>query len=351
VATDIAAISVAVSATVRDAIAAIGASGRQIALVLDAEGRLAGVVTDGDVRRGILRGVGLDAPVTEVMNTSPAVLRPGDDEDELVVRMERLGIRQVPVLDDDSRPTELFTQSRLLHPVATQTPVVLMAGGKGQRLYPLTKDVPKPMLLVGGVPLIEIILRNLAAQGFTRVYISVNYLAEVITEHLGDGSRLGLTIEYLDEDKPLGTAGALSSLAGRVTQPFVVMNSDLLTQVNLRRMLRFHTQQKAAATIGVREHAFEIPYGVVNLEGSKVSSLVEKPTHRSLVNAGIYVLEPIALDRIEPGEFTDMPTLLGRLMDDGREVSAFPIHESWLDVGRPEDLDRARTQSGLWTGA
>ncbi|MEO8261545.1 MAG: nucleotidyltransferase family protein [Pseudolysinimonas sp.] len=343
--TELDAISVLPTATVREAIAAIGRSGRQIALVVDEAGHLSGVVTDGDVRRGILDGVELEAAVSEIMNAEPLLLRPEGDEDELVATMERLGIRQVPVLDADGRVTELFSQKRLLHPASTPTPVVLMAGGRGQRLYPLTKDVPKPMLPVGGVPLIEIILRNLAAQGFTNVFISVNYLADQIIDHIGDGSRLGLTVEYLHEEKPLGTAGALAALNGRIHHPLVVMNSDLLTQVDVRRMLRFHAKEGSAATVGVREHAFEIPYGVVNLSGSTVESMVEKPMHRSLVNAGMYVLDPLALELLQPEEYADMPTLLSRIMETGRSVSAFPIHEPWLDVGRPEDLDRARTSA------
>jgi NDP-sugar pyrophosphorylase family protein len=205
------------------------------------------------------------------------------------------------------------------------------------------------MLPIGGIPLLEIILRNLAVQGFVNVYISVNYLAQVIIDHVGDGSRLGLHVQYVYEDKPLGTAGALASLAGVINEPLIVMNSDLLTQVNLREMLSFHKKQKARGTIGVREYLFEIPYGVVNLHGSTVESMVEKPLHRSLVNAGIYALDPSALTKLVHDEYCDMPTLLGMLMDDGYEVSAFPIHESWLDVGRPEDLNRARDDSSKWT--
>lgn len=346
--TDIADVRVASSATVRQAIATIAAGGQQIALVLDADDRLLGVVTDGDVRRGILRGVDLDAQVTEIMNASPLVAHDGDDSIELTDRMEKLGVRRVPVVDDAGRVTDLYTVERLLHPASTSTPVVLMAGGRGQRLYPLTKDVPKPMLEVGGVPLLEIILRNLAAQGFRRVYLSVNYLAEVIENHVGDGSQWGLQVEYVHEAKPLGTAGALGALRGAITEPFLVMNSDLLTQANLRNLLSFHRKHGAQATIGVREHIIEIPYGVVNLDGQHVASMAEKPMHRSLVNAGIYALDAAVLDRLEVDEYLDMPSLLEQVMGSGGTVSAFPIHESWLDVGRPEDLERARLQSASW---
>ena len=345
---DITALRVASTATVRDAIAAISAANKQIAVVLDDEDRLIGVVTDGDVRRGILRGVDLDSPVAEVTNTAPLVSHVGEDPTSVIEKMSALDIRRVPVLDAAGRVTALLTAERLLRPAITTTPVVLMAGGRGERLYPLTKDTPKPMLPVGDVPLLEIILRNLAAQGFVDVFISVNYLADVIIDHVGDGSSLGLRVEYLREDRPLGTAGALAALAGRVTEPFLVMNSDLLTQVNLRQFLSFHVKQGGAATVGVREHVVEIPFGVVELDGSVVESMTEKPLHRSLVNAGIYALDPTALSRLAPDEYADMPTLLGRLMSEDLTVAAFPIHESWLDVGRPEDLELARAQFSSW---
>ena len=326
----------------------ISANRQQIALVIDEKDKLLGVVTDGDIRRGILNGVGLDAPVAEMMNPNPKVARSDSPPAAIIALLNEFAIRHVPLIDDNGRVTAVFTFDDALHPRAVTTPVVLMAGGRGQRLYPLTKDVPKPMLPIGGVPLLEIILRGLSAQGFVNVYISVNYLAEVIMDHVGDGKSLGLNVQYIHEDKPLGTAGALATLHGKITEPFIVMNSDLLTQVNLREMLSFHRKEGAKGTVGVREHHFEIPYGVVNLRGSLVESMVEKPLHRSLVNAGIYALDPLALSLLTPEEYCDMPTLLGALMAEGHDVAAFPIHESWLDVGRPEDLDQARTDSGKW---
>ena len=337
-----------ISTTVQQTIAVIGANRRQIALVVDDEDKLLGVVTDGDIRRGMLRGVTLDGNVTEIMNADPRTARDGESARSIIEQMAEFSIRHVPVVDAEEKVTALFTVEDLAHPELCTTPVVLMAGGRGQRLYPLTKDVPKPMLPIGGVPLLEIILRNLAAQGFVNVYISVNYLAQVIIDHVGDGGNMGLNVQYVYEDKPLGTAGALASLAGIINEPLIVMNSDLLTQVNLREMLSFHKKQNAKGTIGVREYLFEIPYGVVNLHGSTVESMAEKPLHRSLVNAGIYVLDPMALAKLAQDEYCDMPTLLGMLMREGYDVTAFPIHESWLDVGRPEDLNRARSDSDKW---
>ena len=340
---------VSVTSSVRETITTIGANRRQIALVLDSENRLLGVVTDGDIRRGMLNGIDLEASVSEIMNAQPKVGRQGESTPELIKRMAELAIRHIPLLDDSGRVVGLIMADEITTQQKAATPVVLMAGGRGQRLYPLTKEVPKPMLPIGGVPLLEIILRRLSAQGFVNVYISVNYLAEIITDYIGDGRQLGLDVQYVYEDKPLGTAGALSALSGIITEPFIVMNSDLLTHVDLREMLSFHETHGSRATVGVREHVFEIPYGVVNLNGARVESMVEKPLHRSLVNAGIYALDPMALDLLTPGEYCDMPTLIGMVMRGGDDVNAFPIHERWLDVGRPEDLNQAQNDSGMWT--
>ncbi|MDP3208296.1 MAG: nucleotidyltransferase family protein [Rhodoglobus sp.] len=345
---DVSDLKVSPSSTVRETIATISANRRQVALVASDDGLLLGLVTDGDIRRGILRGVDLESLVVEVMNPTPYTIDAGVSEASILEQMEDRAIRHMPVVDDSGCLVGIFTVDDLRHRADATTPVVLMAGGRGQRLYPLTKDVPKPMLPIGGVPLLEIILRSLATQGFVNVYISVNYLADVIVDYVGDGKQLGLNVKYIREDKPLGTAGALADLRGAIAETFIVMNSDLLTHVNLRDMLSFHDKQGAKATVGVREHLFEIPYGVVNLNGSEVESMVEKPMHRSLVNAGIYALEPMTLDQLAPGEYADMPTLLSLLMEAGHSVAAFPIHESWLDVGRPEDLSQARTDSAKW---
>jgi dTDP-glucose pyrophosphorylase len=339
---------VAPQATVRDAIERIDEAGKQIALVVDDRRRLLGVITDGDIRRGILRGVALEAPVLEIMNASPHVAGADSSAVERASLLRRHQIRHLPIVDSEGVVLQLQTLDST-KPAQVTTPVVVMAGGRGQRLYPLTKDVPKPMLPVGGVPLLEIILRSLAAQGFSDIRISVNYLADVIIDHVGDGAQWGLDVHYLREEKPLGTAGALAQLAGAMNEPFVVMNSDLLTRVDFRRMLQSHARQGASATIGVREYAHEIPFGVVELEGDRVSAMSEKPVHRALVNAGIYVLDPAILDLLEQGEYCDMPTLLGLAMQRGDLVNAFPIHEDWLDVGRPEDLSEARAEAGKWT--
>lgn len=326
--------------SIRDALSQLDRSRRQVVFVEDDEGRLVGAVSDGDIRRGLLANASLEDRVDRVMNTNPASVPPTATQETVDQLKADRGIRVVAVVDD-SRIVDIVGEGE--H-IATPLPtsVVLMAGGRGQRLYPITKDIPKPLVPLGDTPMIDIILDRLHGQGFRRVHVSVNHLGHLIEQHLGDGSAHGLEITYLHEPMPLGTAGAMAQLRGEIDAPFVVMNSDLLTDVDLRRMLGFHVDTKADATIGAREYGFEIPYGVIRREGDRVIGLAEKPYHSELVSAGIYVLDPTALEVLEQDEYCDMPTLLSRLMDADRSVAAYEIREEWIDVGRPEDLERAR---------
>jgi len=341
-------LSVSPNASLLDTIAAISKGTKQIALVIDDAGVLLGTVTDGDIRRGLLRGLDMKALVTEVMNPNPTTANLGDDAQTVMVEQLSRMIHSVPVIDAAGKVVGLFTDADLVTPDEISTPVVLMAGGKGVRLYPLTKDVPKPMLKIGDMPIIEIILRKLKAQGFKNVYISVNYLGNVIEDHIKDGAWLGLNVTYLRESQPLGTAGALGQLDGVLAEPFIVMNSDLLTNCDFRQVIRFHKKTGAKGTLGVREYSFQIPYGVVNISGTEVESISEKPLHRSMVSAGIYALDPWALSLIPADEYCDMPTLLDKIKAAGEKVSAFPIHESWLDIGRHDDLNDARNNVEQW---
>jgi len=339
------------TATMFDAVQAIANGAKQIALVVNTERKLLGTVTDGDVRRALLRGLELSTPVTDVMNPNPHTATVDDDGAEVMTRELKLMIHNVPVLDESGRLIGMFTDDDRLFPAEQTTPVILMAGGKGVRLHPLTLNMPKPMLKIGDMPILEIIIRNLKAQGFRKIFISVNYLADIIEDYIKDGSWLGVEVEYLHEDQPLGTAGAMAQLRDQLTEPFLVMNSDLLTKTDFRHLIRSHKKSGAVATLGVREYNFQIPYGVVNVTGDEVDSISEKPVHRSLVSAGIYALSPEALQLTEVGEYCDMPTLLDRIREDNGKVAAFPIHESWLDIGRHEDLELARNNLTHWLGA
>ncbi|PKQ33377.1 MAG: alcohol dehydrogenase [Actinobacteria bacterium HGW-Actinobacteria-11] len=338
-------LSVYPGTSIRDALFQLDRSRRQVVFVEDATGRLVGAVSDGDIRRGLLAGASLEDRVDRVMNTNPATVPPTATQDAVDALKAQRGIRVVAVVDEGRIVDVVGEGEHIATPLPT--PVVLMAGGRGQRLYPITKDIPKPLVPLGDTPMIDIILGRLRGQGFRRVHVSVNHLGHLIEEHLGDGTEHGLEITYLHEPMPLGTAGAMAQLRGEIDSPFVVMNSDLLTEVDLRRMLGFHLDAQADATIGAREYGFEIPYGVLRRDGHRVVGLAEKPYHRELVSAGIYVLEPSALDLLEQDEYCDMPTLLAQLMAADRQVSAYEIREEWIDVGRPEDLERARR---AWEG-
>ncbi len=341
-------ISVSATSTLLESLRVINDGALQIVLVLDAKGKLLGTVTDGDIRRGLLKGLQMSDSVLTIMNESPRTASETDDPRKVMRDLLPEMIHSVPVVDADNTVIGLLTDADLITPGEISTPVVLMAGGKGVRLYPLTKDVPKPMLKIGDMPILEIILRKLKSQGFKNIFISVNYLGNVIEEHVKDGAWLGLNVTYLHESQPLGTAGALGQLNGKLDEPFIVMNSDLLTNCDLSQVIRFHKKTNAKATLGVREYSIQIPYGVVNINGTEVESISEKPLHRSMVSAGIYALDPWALSLVPADEYCDMPTLLDKIKAEGQKVSAFPIHESWLDIGRHDDLNDARNNIEQW---
>ncbi len=330
--------------SVRDAIAAIDRSGRKIVLVTDADGHLVASVTDGDVRRGILRGVDLDGPVTEVMHRNPTTVTETapDAETRALIRARKL--YQVPVLDEEGRPVDLALVDDLFGVTAKDTRVVLMAGGLGTRLRPLTETVPKPMLTVGGRPLLEHIIGVFADQGFWRISISVNYRAEMVRAHFGDGTAFGVEIDYIEEDQQMGTAGALSLLAEKPDAPFIVMNGDLLVSLQFSELLDFHAQKKALGTLVVREFEQQVPYGVVRTEEGLMTGIEEKPIERYFVNGGIYILSPEALNHLTTKDPLDMPHLLERLRQGGGRVGVYPLSDYWRDIGRLDDLEAARTE-------
>lgn len=312
-----------------------------IALVVDERNRLLGTVTDGDVRRAILKGVPLSAPVTDVMGRQPITLPEEGSREQAVMLMNRHAIRYLPVLSAEGRVVGLLTLHDMTTPLHHDNWVVLMAGGEGRRLRPLTESCPKPMIRIGGRPILELILQSFIAQGFHRFFIAVNYMGEVIEEHFGDGARWGAEIRYLREESKLGTAGALSLLPERPHAPFCVMNGDLLTRIDYASLFEFHRLSGCAATLGVREHSIDVPFGVVSLQNDRVLDIVEKPTYTHFINAGIYVLNPDCLDHLPSGQPADMPALLSRVLRSRQPVGSFPIHEYWMDIGRLSDLERA----------
>jgi dTDP-glucose pyrophosphorylase/predicted transcriptional regulator len=329
-------------ATIRDAIKAIDASSLQIALVVDSARRLKGTITDGDVRRGILKGISLDRPVTEVMNPHPTVANMDDTRDSILATMKLRAVRQIPVLDKNDSVAGIELLNDLIQPRERDNRVVLMAGGIGSRLRPLTNDCPKPLIQVGNKPILETILENFIEYGFRHFYISVNYMADMVKDHFKDGSHWGVDIRYIHEDKAMGTAGPIGLLPETLNQPLLVMNGDLLTKVNFQQLLDFHLEHQSQATMCVREYDFQVPYGVVRLEKHRLLQIEEKPVQRFFVNAGIYVLEPKVLKHIPHGDYFDMTDLFAKIITQGLETAAFPIREYWIDIGRLDDLERAK---------
>ncbi|GAA3404794.1 nucleotidyltransferase family protein [Paenibacillus hodogayensis] len=338
---------VAPDATIHQTIRVIDDNARQIALVVDAQMKLLGTVTDGDIRRGMLKGLSMHDPVSHIMNASPVVSEASEGKDSLLQTMKMKKIRQIPIVDEAGRLIGLETIDGFLHGEAPRTNwVVLMAGGLGRRLRPLTDHCPKPLLKVGEKPILETIMQHFLDCGLSRFYISVHYKPDMIQNYFGDGSRWGATIRYIVEEKPLGTAGALSLITERPAEPFIVMNGDLLTKVNVSRLLDFHEEAQAVGTMGVREFDYQIPYGVVHVDRQRLLSIEEKPVRRSLVSAGIYVLEPSVLGLIPTDSYYDMPALFERLIDNKLPACAFPIREYWLDIGRLDDFHKANVEYG-----
>jgi dTDP-glucose pyrophosphorylase len=327
-----------------DVMKAIDSSAAKIVLVLDENEHLVGTATDGDIRRGLLRGNTLESPLSEVLHRTPFKAPINASNEQILAIMERELIRQIPLVDSEGKVTGLAIKDELKHALETKrdTRVILMVGGQGQRLRPLTEDIPKPMLSIGDKPLLESILENLIEQNFHHFCFSVNYKADSIVKHFGDGSNWGVEIKYLHENKQMGTAGALSLLQEQPPEPFIVMNGDLLTKVNFGHLLDYHNSTKADVTMGVREYDVEIDYGVVEISEGRITKLKEKPIHQFLVNGGIYVLNPFVFDYISKSEYLDMTTLFQHLIDTDKFCSVFPIVEYWLDIGQIKDLEHAR---------
>lgn len=330
--------------TVRDAMTAINRNLREIVLIADDGERICGVVIDGDIRRGFLRGLAMDSPVTEVMNREFASVGRDVDRAAVLDMMKALVIRQMPVIDTDGKLVGLHFFNDLLGTTIKPNVAVIMAGGKGTRLRPLTENCPKPMILVAGRPILERVVLHLVGYGIRKIYLSINYLGERIESHFGDGSRFGCSIEYLREEKALGTGGALSLLPGDIEHPLVVMNGDQITQADIGKMLVVHAQKKATATIGVRHYQVEIPFGVVQQEGGKLLALQEKPTSHYLVNTGIYVINPETISLVPKDEEFPITSLFDLLLEHKMTVGVHHIEEDWIDVGRHDDLRKASGQ-------
>jgi len=320
--------------TIHEAIREIDRVSAQIVLVVDEQQKLLGTVTDGDIRRGILRGFSYEEPVTKIMKKNPVTTGKNVSKNEILELMRINDVARIPVLNEKGQVVGIeFLDNFLSKPTKKDNIVVLMAGGLGSRLRPLTGECPKPMLLIGDKPLMEIILLNFIEYGFHRFYISVNYKADIIEEFFKDGSKWGVEIHYLREKKKMGTAGSLSMLPKDVMhEPVIVMNADLLTRVNFNQFLDFHLSHQSAATMAIRKYEFQMPYGAVTTNNYHIVSIDEKPVQQFFVNAGMYILSPNVLGDISDSYY-DMTSLFQDISDKGLQTVAFPIREYWLDIG------------------
>jgi dTDP-glucose pyrophosphorylase len=333
--------------SLRMAMACIDRGAKGIALVVDEQERLIATLTDGDLRRAVLAGLNLDLPVVTLVEKlrSQGKLRPItlpiDSARELIIReMKANSIRQIPLVDKQGRVCELAVLDELVGDPQLPVHAVVMAGGYGKRLLPLTADTPKPLLRVGDQPLIQRLVQQLKQAGISKVNISTHYKAEQISAQLGNGEALGIDLRYVSEGQPLGTAGGLSLVSGE--QPLLVVNGDILTALDFRALFNFHFEHGAEMTVAVREYGFDVPYGVVETNGVEVTGVTEKPTVKFFVNAGIYLVSPSARRLIPPSQKFDMPQLIDMLVKTGGRVVSFPVWEYWLDIGRPEDYERAQ---------
>ena len=333
------------SSTIKKALEVIDREALRLVLVVDGENCLEGVVSDGDIRRGLLKNLSLSAEVTKVMNASPITADVGTSREELLVIMKRKDILSIPLLDK-GKVVDLVTMNSIHNNQPNyENPVFLMAGGFGTRLRPLTDNCPKPMLKIGDKPILETVVKSFIKAGFVNFFISTHYMPEQIKKHFGDGSNFSVKITYVHENTPLGTGGALGLLADLLPNdlPLIMMNGDVLTNVDFQRLLEFHVKSQADATMCVREYDYQIPYGVITGEGNKITKMIEKPIQRFFINAGIYVLSSRIVKSVGLNCRIDMPTLLEQHMIERENILMFPIHEYWLDIGRLDDFKRAQT--------
>ena len=342
------------SKSILDAVTLMDSNGLGIVLVVDGDSRLLGTITDGDVRRALLANMDLTQLVTVLVASKegsryarPITASPGSDPETYLNLLRENSILHLPLLDKDQRVVGLVSLDEFLPERVVPRQAVIMAGGQGNRMRPLTEEIPKPMLPVGDQPLMEIIIQQLRDAGIKRVNVTTHHKSEKITEHFGDGRNFGVELSYVTEDRPLGTAGALG-LMETPQDTILVINGDILSHVNFRAMLSFHREHQGDLTMAVRQYDVQVPFGVVECQGSSVLSLNEKPTLNCFVNAGIYLLEPLVYRYIPNGRPFDMTDLIQRLLKEGRRVVSFPILEYWLDIGLPDDYLKAQKDVMTW---
>jgi len=332
--------------SIKTALEVIDKGGRGIALILDDEKRLIGTLTDGDIRRAILKGLSLDEPVKTVMNSNYVFVTRNYSRTLITTIFQNRGIRQIPVLDDDMRVVDVIFYHEFFEEKAKENWALIMAGGLGTRLHPLTQEMPKPMLKVGAKPIIETIIEQLKSYGYKNIVMCLNYKANIITNYFQDGVNFGVNIKYVNERKRLGTAGAIRLAREYIDKPFFVLNGDILTKLNFDQFMQFHIKSGNTITIGTKKYEIQIPYGVVNLKDEKVTDLQEKPVSSYFISGGMYCLDPEVIDSIPEDEYFDITQLISGYLERGKKVGSFPITEYWMDIGQIDDYHQANLDYG-----
>lgn len=333
-----------INSTIKEALQIIDNGALQIALVVDENDILIGTLTDGDIRRGLLKGLDLTSSIESIIFKMPTIAKISDTKEEILKMALSKKLHQIPIVDEKGRILDIQEIEELIKPKNKTNKVILMVGGLGTRLRPLTETTPKPMLKVGNKPILQTIVEKFAEYGYTNIIMCVNYKSHMIQDYFGDGKEFGVNIEYVLENQRMGTAGALSLLKDKPKEPFFVMNGDLLTNVNFEHLHNYHLSTNSIGTMCVREYDFQVPYGVVNIKDSKIISIEEKPTHKFFVSAGIYMLSPEVLEYIPENQFYDMPTLFEKIISKGKNTISFPLREYWLDIGRIEEYKKANEE-------
>ena len=337
-------IKLGINSTIKEALQIIDNGSMQIALVVDDRDKLIGTLTDGDIRRGLLKGLDLNSFIESIIFKTPTIAKITDTKEDILKIALSKKLHQIPIVDNYGKIIGIQEIEELIKPKEKINKVILMVGGLGTRLRPLTENTPKPMLKVGNKPILQTIVEKFAEYGYTNIVMCVNYKSHIIQDYFGDGSEFGVNIEYIFEEQRMGTAGALSLLKEKPTEPFFVMNGDLLTNVNFEHLHDFHIANNSMGTMCVREYDFQVPYGVVNIKNSKILSIEEKPTHKFFVSAGIYMLSSDILEYIPKNQFYDMPTLFEKIISENKNAISFPLREYWLDIGRMEEYKKANEE-------
>ncbi|MDA8926837.1 nucleotidyltransferase family protein [Gammaproteobacteria bacterium] len=328
-----------IDSTIKDAIKCLDKTGLKIVLVIDKNNNFKGTISDGDIRRGLLNDMNLESKIDRILHKDALVVPDGLELDLIKSLMNSNKIFQIPIISDEQQVIGLHYWGEISTVSERQNYMIVMAGGMGKRLMPHTEHCPKPLVEVAGKPMLEHIIEQAKIDGFKNFIFSINYLGHMIEEHFGDGSRFGISIEYIKENEPLGTAGSISLIKNKINRAAVVTNGDVITDIHYGEILDFHEKHQAKATMAVKVYEQQNPFGVVETQGLEIISLKEKPITTDYINAGVYVISPSAVKKLETGSYCDMPDLFRKIIDDNEMTIVYPMHEPWVDVGRPADLE------------